>query len=307
MGIRFLDFRVRPDGRLCHGMVPCGVSIREAFDVLRDFLQQHPSEVLLVRVKDESGTRASAKDVDALMMELVDSAEYPLYLQGRLPSSLREARGRIVILCDWANGLLGLPWGGVFMNIQDEYWHRTGSKKWKVMERHLGSSLMAGGNSNQKATPCALQIHFASATAIHYRRTPLGLARIVNAKLAAYLRSASLPCGTVLGILVMDFPSAMLCELIINQNFPDLHPCRPLCSLQKDAEIRDYIENLQCELVASASRADALIGAGTEEAIHATQRLGHVFTRLVVEHAAAQLDEPPTDERPLQSECTERT
>lgn len=305
MGIRFLDLRVRSDGRLCHGVVTCAVNIRGAFDELRDFLRHHPTEVLVVRVKDESSSRTSAKGIDAVMMNLVDCAEYPLYLQGRLPSSMREVRGRIILLRDWANGQLGLLWGGVSMNIQDEYWHRTGTKKWKVMKRHLGSTMIACRSAaSHGCFPRVLQIHFASTTAIHYSRTPLSLAKIVNAKLVAYLRHAARYGGSVLGIVVMDFPSPMLCDLIIRHNFFSLDPCRPLCSLQRDVVIRDYIENLQCELVASASRADALTNASTEDAFHATQRLGHVFTRLVLEHAAAQLAEPSTDEQPLHSEAS---
>lgn len=288
LGIRFLDLRVRPDGQLCHGPVGCEFSLREAFKACSKFLLAHPSEVILTRVKDEGARESSARGVDALMCDLVDSAEFPVYLQRRLPL-LREVRGRIVILCDWAGGGMGLKWGGEAMRIQDQYWHRTGTKKWSVVKQHLGSC----GPLHD-----CLQVNFTSATALP-RKVPITLARSVNPKLADHIRSV--PGRRFLGIVVMDFPSALLCDLIIRYNFTGLDPCRSSCSLvQCGPKCREWLDNLTCELMAAASRADALELMKPEELKPGIQWLSRVFVKLLVERTCAETDEPAILENSLE-------
>jgi hypothetical protein len=280
MGIRFLDLRVRPDGQLCHGPVSCEFSLREALQACSRFLSAHPSEVILTRIKDEGGRESSARGVDALVHDLVDSAEFPVYLQMRLPA-LREVRGRIVILCDWAGGQLGVQWGGEAMRIQDQYWHRTGTKKWAVVKSHLGSC--------GPLQDC-LQVNFTSSTALP-RKTPLMLARSVNPKLSDHIRSV--PGRRFLGVVVMDFPSALLCDIIIRYNFAGLDPCRSVCSLmQCGPKCREWLDNLGCELMAAATRADALELMKPEELKPGVQWLARVFIKLLVERTCAETDEP---------------
>jgi hypothetical protein len=285
MGVRFLDLRVRPDGQLCHGPVGCEISLQEAFEVCRCFLLAHPSEVVLVRIKDEGARESSARAVNDLVHRLVESAQFPVYLQMRLPT-LREVRGRIVILCDWAGGQLGVQWGGEAMLIQDQYWHRTGTKKWSIVKQYLGC---AG------RLPDCLQVSFTSATGLRRGKTPLALARSVNPKLSDHLRSA--PGRRFWGVVVMDFPSALLCDLIVRSNWPSLDPCRSVCPLvQCGPKSREWLDNLGCELMAAASRADALALAQPEELRPGILWLARVFVKLVVERTSAEMDEPAVSE-----------
>jgi len=202
LGVRFLDLRVRPDGVLCHGPVSCDSTLRDALDVCTAFLRANPSEVLLVRIKEERGGRA-VRGVDDLMREIIEAADHPLYLQGRLPA-MWEVRGRMVVLCEWSGSQVGLKWGGEAMRLQDEYQQRSGSKKWQVVQHHLEKA---------EPSPDLLHVHFTSATFLPLK-TPIAIAKSVNAKMARYLPVRP----RFLGIIAMDFPSASLCEQLVRLN-----------------------------------------------------------------------------------------
>jgi len=287
-GVRFLDLRVRGDGTLCHGPVTCDLTLQGALEVCRDFLQVHSKEVVIARIKDEAASKTSAQDVDALVNDLVDSAAFPLYLQMRLPK-LQEVRGRIVVLCDWAGGQLGLRWAGPAMRIQDQYWHKTGTKKWSVVRKQLLCAL--------PSQDC-LCIHFTSATALP-RKMPITLARSVNPKFSDYLRSSS--GRRFLGIVAMDFPSRSLCELIVQHNWRGLDPCRSLqCSNQTDPRSHEWFEDLRCELMAAASRADAASLTHHDEVFERVRWLGHVFTKVLLARVEVEVCEPAVLEPALQ-------
>ncbi|CAE8639028.1 unnamed protein product [Polarella glacialis] len=325
IGVRFLDLRVRarPDdvnsssssnsfrsdmslatgerrGQLCHGRVSCKGSLEDALQLCGEFLRAHPGEVILMRVKDEASNRNSARCLDALVHDLAESAEHPLYLQGRLPASLKEVRGRIVLLRDWAGGQLGVQWAGEAMLVQDEFWQCSGKLKWQVVRRHLCMAL---------PDPCLLQVHFTSATYLP-RLVPLDIAQVVNPKLALHLR-CSTRGGRLTGIIAMDFPSPELCELVLSRNWLSLDPCRPVrcgavgslpasCGQLSDvAAVADWLEDLQCELRASAVRADATMiskhAAACQEVPPAVQWLARVYCRLVLERSACELCAPTVD------------
>lgn len=288
MGVRFIDLRVRPDGQLCHGPVSCEMSLQQALEDVSRFLEAHPSEVVLARIKDEGARVKSALAVDKLVHRLVESAEFPVYLQMRLPL-LHEVRGRIVILGDWAHGQLGVKWGGEHMLIQDQYWHRTGRMKWGVVRRHL-----------QYCTaplPDCLQVHFTSATSLP-RKTPIAMARSVNPKLRNYLRAN--PRRRFLGAVLMDFPAPLLCDVIIRHNWRSLDPCRSVVSLvEASHQRREWLDNLSCELMAASSRADAMALSQHEELRPGVQWLSRVYSKLLIERAVADIAEPVVQDRTL--------
>jgi len=282
MGVRFLDLRVHPDGQLCHGPVLCGgLTLGGIFGICSAFLRAHPREVLLARVKDQGASAASARGVEALIRHLAESASHALYLQMRLPV-VGEVRGRIVLLCDWAGGQLGIRWGSSAMLLQDEYWHKSGASKWRAVRRHLGFAA---------PSPDRLQVHFTSATSLP-RKTPITIARSVNRRLSDHLRCA--PGLRYLGIVVMDFPSPSLCELIVQRNWRCLDPCRSTaCLTASSVEVREWIDDLQCELAAAAVRADAAVAlAQPEDLLSRTQWLARVFVKLLVDRGKAELCEP---------------
>lgn len=284
-GVRFFDLRIRPGGELCHGPLDCGVSLRSVLDTCTAFLQRNPGEVLLARIKDETnGGSQAARSIDGLVSSLARS--YPLFVEGRLPC-VGEVRGRILVLSDWHNGQIGVPWDGDSMRIQDEYWHATGKHKWHVVARQLDQSV---------AQPDSLQVHFTSATHLP-RRAPLAIARVVNHHLAIHLRY--MLCPRFVGIVAMDFPSSSLCELVVRQNQQVLDPCRPLHGLttKMGTNARDSLLTLQCELMVAASQADvaAFVHCDAEEHADKAREAARLLVGLVADRVCAELLEPATD------------
>lgn len=116
----------------------------------------------------------------------------------------------------------------------------------------------------------------------------------------------------------MDFPSPSLCQLIVQRNRRGLDPCRPVLRLSgiqnPGYDIHGVLENLQSELMAAATRADAAAGLLAEQtetgasgsdsktlSISQEDFHGHiawlscVLSRLVVERAKVETSDPAVD------------
>lgn len=291
MGVRFFDLRMRPCGVLCHGVVSCGLTIREALEAFSEFLLAHPREVLLARIKDERPTESSALGVDALVRGLAEEncfplftdPRFPLFTEARLPS-IGEARGKIVLIRDWSLGNFGVAWGSDFMQIQDEYRQKNGKAKWDVVERHL---CVACPDADR------LHVHFTSATSLP-RGVPISIARAVNPRLADHLRST--PIHRFVGIVAMDFPSVQLCELIVQRNLRELDPCRVVHGLAASSlAVHGRIQNLQCECMAAATRADAAEMTG-EELPCMLRSLASRYLQLTFERVQSERSDHATEE-----------
>jgi len=271
---------------------------------------------LIVRVKDEAAKKTSGKQVDDLVRNLLESGEYPVYLRDRLPT-LGEVRGRIVLLCDWAGGQFGIQWGGKSMSIQDEWWQTSATRKWEITRERLDTAV---------PSPSVLQVHFTSASGLP-KKTPETMARSVNTSLSQYLHGI---CSRYLGVIVMDFPSAHLCELIVHRNQHSLDPRRSSTHLKACSQkTHEWLDVLSTELTASAARADAAVEAAVAEAVHSesgegrsrcgtwpppghpedihakAKWLAHIYIELAFERASAELREPamevPDGHVPLES------
>eukprot|EP00933_Yihiella_yeosuensis_P020250 TRINITY_DN16278_c1_g1_i1.p1 TRINITY_DN16278_c1_g1~~TRINITY_DN16278_c1_g1_i1.p1 ORF type:complete len:452 (-),score=90.40 TRINITY_DN16278_c1_g1_i1:273-1628(-) len=209
------------------------------------------------------------------------------------------------------------------MCIQDEFWQRSGQNKWEVVREHMRKSKPKLG---------VLQVQFTSATNLPML-VPLDFAREINPKLARYLVGGK-GCGQFVGILAMDFPMPHLCDLILRRNWISLNPLRPACcsgilaagraasrsgsncsrfagrgQLSDVKEAAAWLEDMQCELMAAACRADA----ATENVEHRREEdpevpaalhwLSRVYTRFILERLACELCEPAVDDTPKSEVC----
>ncbi|CAE8640098.1 unnamed protein product [Polarella glacialis] len=204
-GVRFLDLRVQSSGSIYHGSVRCNLQLTDVLAECAAFLQRHPQEFLLVRIKHESPSKRTANKVASLMSQCM--ASFPFWCGHDLPA-LAELRGKIFLLQQWEGKQLGLQWGSPLMHIQDAFWQASGARKWQTLKTHLASSLARPGHAQS-----VIHVHFASATSVPYQ-TPRSIARVVNPRLADYLNAGMRPKG----IIVMDFPTVELCSLIVQCN-----------------------------------------------------------------------------------------
>lgn len=219
-GIRALDIRCRHIGdrfTIHHGVVYLHVNFDDVLQTTIQFLNAHPTETVVMRVKrehtEESNTRGFAQTFEWYR----DQPAYSPYLwRGSHVPTLGEVRGKIVIVDDFAGGTYGIPWGAV--NLQDDW---TVSQladiddKWNKVRAHL--------DRTQGGSPSTLFINFLSgSSAMAY---PLHVAGGINILGINYRGVNDYAIDHLVGgwaqragIMMMDFPGAGLIDAILALN-----------------------------------------------------------------------------------------
>jgi 1-phosphatidylinositol phosphodiesterase len=209
-GIRFLDVRCRVTGdafAIHHGAYYQNLMFGDILIACRDFLAAHPSETVLMRVKQEY-----SEDSDATFRRIFDlyldaKGWRPLFRIGDGLPSLGEARGRVVLLAD-NGGLPGVRYGdGALFDIQDDYMAEPGAKYPKI-EAHFRKAA---------AQPGKLYVNYVSTSAL---LPPRWNADRLNPRVHGFVDGAEARGWKGLGIVPMDFPHtrAGLVESLIRHN-----------------------------------------------------------------------------------------
>ncbi|MFC7309387.1 phosphatidylinositol-specific phospholipase C [Streptomyces monticola] len=209
-GIRFLDIRCRAiDGSFAihHGAFYQELMFGDVLIACRDFLSAHPSETVLMRVKQEYSEVADA-EFGAVFTDYLDRRGWrSLFLIGNALPSLGAARGKVVLIAD--NGGLpgGIRWGDTAVfDLQDDYMAEPFAK-WPRIEAQF----------KQAATePGPFYINFVSTAA---GLPPRWNADRLNPQVHSLLDGAGRDWRG-LGIVPMDYPNtrAGLVESLIRHN-----------------------------------------------------------------------------------------
>lgn len=150
-GIRYLDIRLAYKVNhfaLHHGSVALGYRFEDVLNTVQNYLKNHPTETVLMRIKQEH-TRAS----DAEMFTLFEKyhKKYASLFWDPMTSSngynptLKEIRGKIVLLPDVLSIEHGINYRSVV--VQDEYRLKTNwdlYKKWEAIKRHINQANTTG-------------------------------------------------------------------------------------------------------------------------------------------------------------------
>jgi 1-phosphatidylinositol phosphodiesterase len=142
-GIRFLDVRCKVEGnelKLYHGVINCRISFLDLLEDCGIFLQDHPSEFLILRVKEEDKSHQSCfNHVYRQEINQIESRFNNIMLRrhsrNRMPK-LREARGKIIILKNFQGRGYGgeFSWRSAYM--QDIFEPDSISDKKQLIQRH---------------------------------------------------------------------------------------------------------------------------------------------------------------------------
>lgn len=137
-GIRVFDIRCRAlegDFFIHHGPVYQNAKLDNVFDTMTDFLRDHPSETLIVQMKQEY---SSVGDYEFSKIYNKYRIWYDSYIwksNNKIPT-LNEVRGKIVIMNRWYDGGLdyhvGLHWD-IFVDALDEYHLRD---NWALYDKY---------------------------------------------------------------------------------------------------------------------------------------------------------------------------
>ncbi|MFG3498575.1 phosphatidylinositol-specific phospholipase C [Streptomyces sp. NPDC047928] len=209
-GIRYLDVRCRVTGdafAIHHGATYQNQMFGDILIACRDFLAAHPSETVLMRVKQEY-----SRDSDATFRRIFDlyldaKGWRPLFRIGAGLPLLGEARGKVVLLADNA-GLPGVRYGdSALFDIQDDYMAEPGAKYPKI-EAHFRKAVQQPGR---------LYVNHVSTAAL---LPPRWNADRLNPRVHSLVDSAGAAGWRGLGIVPMDFPGtrAGLVESLLRHN-----------------------------------------------------------------------------------------
>lgn len=221
-GIRFFDIRCRRDGSkfsIYHGFVYQHIDFDHVLETVKSFLESHPSETLLMRVKEECKAKDNSEAFSNIWDRYMKEDGYCSIMARNVGSSmptLASVRGKVVVLRDSLQihrsyGIKYNRFGNSMMDVQDYYALQglSGMSKKKALVKEYIEKTKSKGEK--------LTINHCSATQIPIY-TPSFVAKRTNK--AAYCDIGfTVDTKENVGIIVMDFPGDHLILRILLSNF----------------------------------------------------------------------------------------
>jgi 1-phosphatidylinositol phosphodiesterase len=227
-GVRFFDIRCRHinDAFLIfHGAFDQDQTYDEVLATMFAFLDEHPSETLIISVMEESLPSGVTRSFEATFASYVDQARDRWHLDPVLPQ-LGDVRGKLVLLrrfpavstplgvdgSVWADNATFSISNDASLRVQDDYIVTDNELKWTAITGMLGE---AGGSSAP-----TLFLNFTSGY-----QTIGGLSNVpsvsddINPRLDAFFADPQNRHAHT-GVMVMDFVTAARVQAIISTNMP---------------------------------------------------------------------------------------
>ncbi|WP_432014034.1 phosphatidylinositol-specific phospholipase C [Streptomyces cucumeris] len=208
-GIRFLDIRCRAFDNafpIHHGAFYQHLNFDDVLIACRDFLSAHPTETVLMRVKQEY-SEESAEEFRRIFDTYLDKGWRSLFRLDTTLPTLGESRGRVVLLGD-SGAMPGVRYGDAqLFDIQDDYMAEPFGKYPKI-EAQFRKAV---------AQPGKLFMNYVSTAAL---LPPRWNSDRLNPKVRGFLEGAGTQGLTGLGIVPMDFPNTAsgLVDALIRKN-----------------------------------------------------------------------------------------
>ncbi|MFG2206571.1 phosphatidylinositol-specific phospholipase C domain-containing protein [Streptomyces sp. NPDC048638] len=208
-GIRFLDVRCRATDdafAIHHGAFYQELMFGDVLNACRAFLGSHPTETVLMRVKQEY-SEVAAEEFRRIFDRYLDDKGYRslFRLDGGLPT-LGQARGKVVLLAD-SDGMPGVRYADpALFDIQDDYMAEPFGK-WPKVEAQFRKAA---------AGPGKLYVNYVSTSAL---LPPRSTADRLNPQVKSLLTGSGASGWRGLGIVPMDFPNEFgLAQTLIGHN-----------------------------------------------------------------------------------------
>lgn len=209
-GIRYLDIRGRRVNDILtihHGVIYMKMTFGDVLNQIEKFLIENKSETIIMRLGEGYEALNPTDTFEGIFKNTYLNNYKDLFLISRDIPTLKESRGKIVLLADFSTSLEFLKWNS--LNIQDDY--DLGifgdiNKKKKEIKDH-----MIKANSSLKNEFYA---NHCSAYGILLQE-PLLVAEKTNSVPYEFCLNGN---AKKVGIIIMDFPGEKLIEEIVNLN-----------------------------------------------------------------------------------------
>ncbi|XP_076869622.1 1-phosphatidylinositol phosphodiesterase-like [Brachyhypopomus gauderio] len=208
-GVRYLDLRVfafENALHLMHGVVYEHSSFTAVVQMLKTFLSEFPSEMVLVRVKPDL---VEKDKVQGMVQKIIENDN--VWVKSTTPH-IGEVRGKIVFV-QKDDFKLGIPL--METDTKGDYKVVHIDKKEEEIGQHLDQAVKDCGGSSVVLT-------YSSGTGIGTFKgmflTPKKVAEHINPWLYKHLHTMLSNKSACLGIIAMDFPAFDLIQTVINFN-----------------------------------------------------------------------------------------
>ena len=114
LGVRFLDIRLQAvdnDLAAVHGIVDQKKDFWKIALTINRFLTKHPSEFIIMSIKEENPPKNSSKSFEELLLKVLaaDNNKDVFSLEKSLPEKIADVRGKAIILSRYPGASVGIP------------------------------------------------------------------------------------------------------------------------------------------------------------------------------------------------------
>jgi len=225
-GVRYFDIRChhfQDQFLIYHGSIDQNQSFDEVLATMFAFLDKHPTETLIVSIKEEGDAMMPVRSFEATFGSYLDQARDRWYLEPAVPV-LGDVRGKLVLLrrfevaapplgIDAApslwldNASFAITQPGAALQIEDEYIVTANDAKWTAITKNVNAA--ATGN------PATLFLSYTSGyQTIQGAPNILAVSDDINVRLDGVIAS---PPGR-LGVLVMDHVTKQRVQTVVATN-----------------------------------------------------------------------------------------
>jgi 1-phosphatidylinositol phosphodiesterase len=211
VGVRGLDVRLRlvdRDLSIYHAEEPQKVRFADVMRGLSDFLKAHPSEFIVMRIREEAKAIRPTESFEAAFARYTEpygSLFFKASSRTEIPS-VGALRGKILLLDNYGKLPNAVDYPNAAMSVQDDYDTSDMEHKYQEIIAKFEDAL------NQKGG-AVWQVNYTSSCNAVVDQ--LANAKAVNAKVLDFLRGKK---GN-LGLVLFNFPSVDAIHAVLDSNF----------------------------------------------------------------------------------------
>ena len=202
MGIRYLDIRLKSDGKVYHSDYPTDKNFKQVVDTVKQFLTDYPSETVIMRIKDEA--KSDGVTISAFLNQMFLKYKDLFSKLNKVPT-MKEIRGKIIPFIEIKNFNKDyFTWEDKsIMKLQDDF---------NIWLRGFKRQAITNFQNNQEKDPKLFYFNHISGSQAKFLVDIQDVAYAINSVVFELH-------GKILGIVIMDYPSENIVEHIFKRNF----------------------------------------------------------------------------------------